>query len=59
VPRCGPGATSGVVQNDDSAGPNELAEEREINEYLVEPMAAVHERRIGGEALGDELWQRH
>jgi hypothetical protein len=45
-----------VVQHNGSTGPDDLAEEeREINEDLVEPVAAVHERRIGGEALPEEL----
>jgi hypothetical protein len=48
-----------VVQNDDSAGPNDLAKEIEIDENLVEPVAAVDERRIGGEPLRDELRKRH
>jgi hypothetical protein len=47
-----------VVQNNGPTGPDDLAEEIEINQDLVEPVAAVDERRVGGEALGEESWKR-
>jgi len=46
-----------VVQHDDPAGPDDPAQEVEIDEHLVEPVAAVDERRIGGEPFPDESWQ--
>ena len=42
-----------VVQDDGSTGPDDLAEEVEIDEDLVEPVAAVDERRVGDHRFAD------
>jgi hypothetical protein len=48
-----------VVQHDDPARPDDLSEEVEVDEHLMEPVAAVDERRLDGEPLADEPRQRH
>ena len=47
-----------VVQDDEPAGTDDLAEKVEIDEHLVEPVAAVDERRIGGDPFRDEPRKR-
>jgi hypothetical protein len=47
-----------VVDDDQAAWSDDLAEEVEIDEHLVEPVAAIHERRVGVDTLAHESGQR-
>ena len=45
-----------VVQHDHPAGSNEFSQEVQVDEDVVEDVAAIDERGIGDEAIGDQTW---